>query len=242
MTDHKLFSAAAACALAFAGLARADITLDLTTGPTAYGTINSAYFEVLTTGNSGTGTFPSFVQLQRDGSEQGYNTSAAVKPFDEGSAANFNHDLLMTDLVLSANGMYYEFTLDLNEMQSEPTINLTALRIYTDTRAALNITDFSFQNLRYDMDAGQNATVLLDTSVSNAGSGKPDMRFLVPVSDFAGALTTDHVYLYSAFDLCGDGKEEWGLRVPGPAPDPVPAPGAGVLMLTGVACAGRQRR
>jgi hypothetical protein len=241
MARLNTLSAAVVCALA--GVASADTTLDLTTSSTAFGAVNGAVFEVLTSGNSGTGTFPSFVQLQRTGSEQGYNTSAATKPFDEGSSANFNHDLMMSNLVLSQNGQYYEFTLDLNETQSQPTINLTALRIYTDTRAALNITDFSFQNLRYDLDLGQNATVLLDTSVSNAGSGKPDMRVSVPVSLFAGAALTDHVYLYSAFDLTSDGPEEWGLRVPGPAPNPVPGAGTGaVFTLAGLGLVRRRRR
>src|SRR4051794_1114152 len=106
MARTPFVAAFALCALS--GAAAADITLDLTTGPTATGMLNGAFYEVLSTGNSGTGTFPAFVQLQRTGSEQGYNTSAASKPFDEGSSANFNHDLLMSNLILSVSGLYYE--------------------------------------------------------------------------------------------------------------------------------------
>jgi uncharacterized protein (TIGR03382 family) len=241
MTRSILLAAAAGCALVSS--VRADINLDLTTGPTATGSVNSALFEVLSTGNSGTGTFPAFVQLQHTGSEEGYNTSGAHL-FDEGSSATFNHDLLLSDVTLTANGLYYEFTLDLNETQAQPMINMTALRIYTDTRAALSIADFSFQNLRYDLDAGQNATVLMDTSVSNAGSGKPDLRVLVPSSLFAGDALSTHVYLYSAFDLTSDGPEEWGFRTPGPAPNPVgvPGPGSGAVLLAGLGWMGRRRR
>jgi hypothetical protein len=170
------------------------------------------------------------VQIQHVTTEQGYNTSGG-HPFDAGNSLSHNHDIQKSDLILTSDGNWYEFTLDLNEVQSEPTINLTSLRIYTDSRASLVITDFSFQHLRYDMDALTDMTVLLDTSVTNAGSGKPDMKLFVPVSMFASDSASTYIYLYSSFDLSSDGPEEWGMRSGGTPPSPtIPAP-AGLALI-----------
>jgi hypothetical protein len=233
---------AAAAILGIAPLAVASSALDLTTGPTAFGQINGAQYEIFNTGNSGTGIFPAFVQIQQDVTEQGYNTSGG-QPFNEGSSAQHNHDIQKSDLVLTSDGNWYEFTLDLNEMQNEPTIDLTSVRIYTDSRPSLTVTDFSFQNLRYDMDALDDWTVLLDTTVTNAGSGKPDMKLFVPVSLFASDSASTYVYLYSAFTLCGDGAEEWGLRSGGVPPNPtVPGPATLALMAGSGLLALKRRR
>jgi len=235
-------TAAFAAIAGVAPLSMAFTTLDLTAGPTAYGMVNGAQYEIFNTGNSGTGVFPAFVQIQHNTSERGYNTSGG-HPFDEGSSVVHNHNLQKSDLVITADGNWYEFTLDLNETQSEPPIDLTSVRIYSDSRPSLMITDFSFQHLRYDMDALDDTTVLLDTTVTNAGSGKPDMKLFVPVSLFAADTSATYIYLYSSFDASSDGAEEWGLRSGGVPPSPsVPAPAGAAVMGAAAVLAARRRR
>jgi hypothetical protein len=70
-------------------------------------------------------------------------------------------------------------------------------------------------DLRYNLDAGTDSTVLLDYLVIGKGSGRADMTVLIPVSVFDGAAPTDYVYLYSYFGglgITGQGndKKDWG--------------------------------
>src|SRR5262249_48999976 len=105
-------------------------------------------------------------------------------------------------------------------------ISLDALQVYTATSGSL--TDFDppavqggtgtgfglDATLVYDMDAGGNKSVIVDSTA--AGSGKPDLVVYIPVEDFGNVNpNTTYVYLYSAFGYQGDGYaadsgfEEW---------------------------------
>jgi len=95
-----------------------DLTFDNT-----FGLLNGAVFMTGLDQSAGTGTFNSFVQIQHAGTEQGYNTDAKAQ-YDERSALNHNHSVLLADIPIvfgdGSNGTtdgvaYREILLDLNE-------------------------------------------------------------------------------------------------------------------------------
>ena len=124
----------------------ADPTLDLTDrlggvsdGDSGLGTapeINEALFtndiDIAVFG-SGTGLINPFMQVddvngpgkdtpyELDGVEMAYNTSGNNPVPDLGSSANFNHDLLLSDIpiVYVGDTAYYEFRLDINENDTD---------------------------------------------------------------------------------------------------------------------------
>src|SRR5262245_30513946 len=77
---------------ALASPLRADM-LDLTTAG-ASGFINGAFFQQTGPQPTGTGAIQSFVRIQRNVSEQGYNTDYRPVQFDEKSDPNFTRSLL----------------------------------------------------------------------------------------------------------------------------------------------------
>ena len=124
--------------------------LDLTLAGTA-GSINGAVFSTGETQSAGTGAFNAFVQIQRTGTEQGYNTDASAQ-YDENNSLTHNHSILLADVPIvigdGANGTvegiaYREFLLDLNEGNggTNPYISLDALQIWQNE--AGNLTNFT---------------------------------------------------------------------------------------------------
>src|SRR3954465_6523605 len=97
-------------------------TVDLTVAGTG-GTINGAVF-TNQSGNSGTGIFNTFAQLQHTGIEQGYNSDAAPQ-FDEKTSHQQHHSILLADVpIFIGDGtggtiegvVYREFKFDANEV------------------------------------------------------------------------------------------------------------------------------
>lgn len=209
---------------------------------------------------SGTGVFPSFVQVKAHGSnttERAYNTTVN-NVMNNGSSDQHNHAIQMSDLavVFKDGWSYYEFLLDINESNTGAAryLSLNDLVIKTSTTANQSAASIGALagTMRWDMAASDQ--VLLNYGLVSSGSGRPDMTFLVPVSDFFGALPTDYLYLYSEFGLTGQmtgtdsngktvvlqdygasaGFEEWAM---GQAAVAVPDGGT-ALTLFGVALAG----
>ncbi|HEX8665748.1 MAG TPA: hypothetical protein VF744_17160 [Beijerinckiaceae bacterium] len=205
-------------------------TIDLTVAGST-GTIGGAVFTNQQSG-SGTGIFDTFVQLQHNGVEQGYNTDANAQ-FDEKSSRNFNHSILLADVPIvvgdGSNGtqegvVYREFLFDANEVNGAGgLISLDKLQIWQEE--AGNLTNFSpgsgfagahTNYLAYDLDAGGDHWVAINSGLSS-GSGKGDMRVLIPDSYFINDAAHRYVTLYSEFGLQGgaygasSGFEEWGL-------------------------------
>src|SRR5207244_1071596 len=208
----------AAAALLTATGARATV-VDLINGNS--GTITNSYgsaiFEFTQPQPTGTGYIKPFLRVQNDPSEQGYNTSGGT-PFDD-KAGPWTHDLTFADLVTTAvtiNGQnYFKLLLDINEPGgAKSNISLDQLQFYTSTQGGLTTTNISLLGtLRYSFSAGDQ--VLMDASRNN-GSGSGDMFAYIPVSAFAGAKSTDFVYMYCAFgnsDPSQGGFEEWALVV-----------------------------
>jgi hypothetical protein len=233
-----------AALLSFAPPASAGV-LDLTTAG-ASGMINGAIYTQGTT-NSGTGVFPAFVQVQKNGSEQGYNTTVG-NTLDNKNDATHNHEIRVGDIpVFVVNGQsYYRFFLDINEVNNgvDNYLSLDAVQIYTSSIPNQSTTNVpSLGTLRYDQGAN---SVALDYNLQ-AGSGKADMTLLVPV--WANPNPNDYVYLYSMFGSMGivalgglppgdygtsDGFEEWALGQGGGI-GAVPEPSSILLGLTAVA-------
>jgi len=184
---------------------------------------------------SGTGVFPAFVQIDGSGPgsvKEGYNTTVN-NISNNGSSNTFNHEIRVSDLpILSVGGTsYYSFFLDINESNnaSDKYLSLDELQVITSTTANQSSEPLPAGTTRYNMNSpGPGNGILLNFDLE-PGSGRADMEFLVPVANFAGALATDFVYLYSKFGVLGvlgagnphgapvgnygtsDGFEEWAL-------------------------------
>ncbi|MBO6610136.1 hypothetical protein, partial [Altererythrobacter sp.] len=197
---------------------------DATTGSQAE--INGAlFFTDQPDSSAGTGLIQAFVRVQDggggpgDGLEAGYNTSARPLAYEENTSPSFTKSLLLNQVpIVTIDGVdYYEFRLDINQLNSGELLSLDALKLYTSDVGAGDltglITDASFTNattLVYDLDDADldgnpdtNNSILLDYSLQ-AGSGKSDMFFYVPVSNFGGVNPDEtYVTLYSEFGYAG---------------------------------------
>lgn len=222
--------------LCFGGVAGASVLIDLTatggatlSGGTANGTILDATSAPTTVG---TGVIDSFVRIQADGSEQGYNTNA--NNVDDNKGGIFTHSLLLSDLDSTTKAGYYTFLLDINQTGAAPLLSLDAIQFYVASSGNLSQTGtpgpgatlkYSFQTATSAVCTGSgvcnNASgntqneILLNYS-NNSGSGNGfDMFLYVPTGVFSGVSSSSFVYLYSAFGGLGgtfatnDGFEEW---------------------------------
>lgn len=223
----KLFKTLAAGAVmsVFGASATNAATVDLTM-VNAVGSINGGRFDQVAYQPSGTGVLQSFVRLQSQGNsttEKGYNTDGRPLLFDENNSPIFTRSLLLNNVpIIEVGGIdYRQFLLDINEPQSEndpsaSLISLDAFKIFLGTAGNLlqnNPNDLG--TLVYDLDAGGNNSILLDSAL-NPGSGTMDMYAYIPTALFASVFngTNSYVYLYSEFGLtqgAEGGFEEWAI-------------------------------
>ncbi len=212
----------------------ADVPADLTNG--------IVFSTGDTTFSTGTGIFPSFVQIQGDNqgggtsynndsdssTEEGFNTNFRPKVLDTDNSHVHNHALPFAAVPVvigdGTNGTidgehYREFRLDLND-QNGP-ISLDSLKIYS--AATGDLSSLSTATELYNMDGGGDGLtggLVSDVDVSvgltawSSGSGHFDYKVLIPDSYFASANPGDYIYLYSAFSNADAGFEEWSV---GPA-------------------------
>ncbi|MGX7927258.1 MSCRAMM family protein [Tsuneonella sp. HG094] len=194
-----------------------DVTYyDLTTKTGDRAKINGGlFFATAPNSTSGTGVINAFVRVQATGNEDGYNTSdhsGTFPNYDENTSPTFTKDLLLSDVpeVTIDGVVYYEFRLDINQLNSAPLISLDKLIIYKSALAAGSAEgtidgDWFDDNATavYDIDGTGNTSILLDYSLQ-AGSGRSDMFFYVPKSNFGGAVENQTlVTLYSEFGATG---------------------------------------
>ena len=150
-------------------------------------------------GSSGTGVINSFLQTQNTPSEEGYNTDG-VRQFNTGSSPTFNRSILVSEIPVvecealddaisdpAETGFCWELFADINDSNANDPdaaqIQLTELEIWLTTNK--NITGYvqtgdagftSGANEVYDFEG----TVLINDV--NSGSGRGDLRYLVPLT------------------------------------------------------------
>jgi len=234
----------------------AAVTVNLTTaGATATPTaVIGGVFRVeqIDPQSTGTGVIDSFVRIQDNGNEEGYNTDLGT-PLDT-KAGNFTHSLLLSSVPIVDIGgtLYRQFLLDINQNTGGDNefITLNQIQIFLAPSDMLHTglipagattpPEIAFAGttevFRMNEDTNTGFTqILMDYSL-NAGSGSGDMFLYVLNSAFTG-LGTQNLILYSQFgdDPDGpggafgnggtnDGFEEWAVLLPEGSPDPNPPP------------------
>src|SRR5690349_8970398 len=125
----KLLTATAVITACTCSTVQAANVLDLTFAG-ANGSINGSFFQQVNPQSTGTGVIDSFVRIQNNGTEQGFNTDGTPQ-FDTKSGV-FTHSLLKTDLqafnlntstgvgTADPSGAYFRFLLDLNQLGANP--------------------------------------------------------------------------------------------------------------------------
>lgn len=203
-------------------------TIDLTTAG-ASGSANGALFQQ-SAPLTNSADFHTFVRMDANGVEQGYNTDGRPVQFNEAVRSRFTHSLQLQDVptVTIGTETYREFVLNINQTNRRPLLSLDELRIYVANTGNLLGYSTATQQLSgitalYDLDAGGDNTILLSNSL-NGSTGLGDAIVLIPNSVFAGASATDFVYLYSKFGVTNAANgsfESWGVKpvvVPPPPP------------------------
>ena len=167
-------------------------------------------------GATGTGLIQSFLRLQANGSEQGFNTDYRPAPLDD-KAGDFTHSITLGDIpTVEIDGVTYrEFRLDLNEKDSKlnDNISLTSLKLFSAD--AGNLSTLSSAQLLYNLDSA--GDVSLPLTEWSTGSGHGDYVVVVPDAAFVDAqghalADCSFIYLYSAFSGSDGGFEEWYIR------------------------------
>lgn len=183
--------------------------------PGSTGTINGAIFEQCDPMHStGTGQFNSFLRIQAKGVEEGFNVAKGIKsPLDTKDSTT----LRVSDLPLVIRNKipYREFYLDINQTAKRNIVSLDDVKIAVSSSGTLSSFDEVFASPIYSFSSGD--WIKLNYRLE-AGSGKGDMRMLIPDVLFDGK--GDYVYLYSQFGAnpasdsysANAGFEEWGFK------------------------------
>lgn len=205
--------------------------VDLTTTG-ASGVANGAIFQQFDAPPGRPSGASTFLRVDANGVEQGYNTDGKGQKFGGGNDFSGRAiQLSQIPLVTAADGTQYRaFNVDVREPGRNPTVSLDELRIYFDSNRKLNDYDSSSKTLGgkaavWDMDAAGDSYVMFNADL-NARRTKGDAFVYIPNSAFSGAADTDYVFLYSKFGLtakANGGAESWLVR---PAPTP-PSQGGG---------------
>jgi uncharacterized repeat protein (TIGR01451 family) len=173
---------------------------------------------------SGTGLFDPFVRLQGSPTEKGYNTNGAVA-FDT-KPGQWTHAILANAIPLvdcdgsgPGTATCWELFVDINEGNNAKHISLNEVEIwFTDSATLVGYVDPS------GFPAGT-ATQVYDFTGAilindvNQGSGRGDLRYLIPIADITPPWTsTTWFVLYSKWGTTSatynseGGFEEWKVR------------------------------
>src|SRR3954470_8987238 len=183
-------------AFLFISAAQAAVVVDLTTAGSK-GTINDAIFQQFGPQPTGTGVLNTFLRLQNDGSEQGYNMDFRKVDLDQLNDPS-TRSLLLSEIpkVTIDDVVYREFLLDINESNNTPLLSLNDVQLFLGVQP----NPIGYANLGtpvYKMDGGGNNSVKLNYSL-NSGSGSGDMLMYVSDANFDPA-NGPYVTLFSRF-------------------------------------------
>jgi hypothetical protein len=247
--------ASVAVLFSMARYSRAETQLDVTTSGTTLSQTASMggtfIVSSATTQGAGSGNLNSFLRLQDNGAESGYNTSAGTPLNDKGGGFTTNLQLGAVPIV-TVNGVEYrQFLVDVNQTsQTGFNVSLNQVQIFTSTsqiggttsaynlsdastspsqNAVLSLTD-STANLVFQMSSlstgGTSYTVLIN---QGSGSGTADAVLLVQNSLFNGLSGDTYITLFSQFGnpppagtATNDGYEEWAVNGTLPGGGPGP--------------------
>jgi hypothetical protein len=196
-------------------------------------TVNGAVIFGDVTKGTGSGNFQSFLRIQAQGTEQGFNTdgSSSSNPvLDDLPGSPFIHSIKLSDLglVADANGnQYYEFSLDLAQLGQPGLLSLDQLKIYQAGTG--DLTSLSSLTPQFTLfDSAQNPRGWLELQNIGAGNGQSDYVFLIPKTAFN---SDPYVYLYSEFGgktanggdfRANSSFEEWAYLSNAPPPPQPP--------------------
>ena len=190
-------------------------------------------------GSSGSGIFDSFVRVQENDDEKGYNTDGDLE-FDTKAGA-FTKSIKVSEIPtvpcssldggLTSSGLCFELFADLNESDSTKQITLDAFEIYFTTEGTAVNDDGDGPDLTGYPFSG-NTTKVFDSDDQvkindvNQGSGRGDLRYLVPVTGitipsnctYGSTTCTTYFVLYSEYGFADGlydsdgGFEEWKVK------------------------------
>jgi hypothetical protein len=193
-----------------------------------------------TFGSAGTGQFGTFLQTQDDPSEEGYNTDG-VSEFDTGSSPQFNKAILLSEIPTvacesldgseTATGLCWELFADINDSNANDLaaaqIQLTELEIWLTDDAEITGYDQGGTGFGTDADLVYDFEGIILINDVNQGSGRGDMRYLIPVDgfdlpgdcSFGSSACTTYFVVYTEWGDPGDGDyksdsgfEEWKVK------------------------------
>jgi SdrD B-like domain len=167
--------------------------------------------------------FLTFLSLDANGSEAGYNTDNHPFHMDQQGGSGTTHALKLSTVpkVVVGGVTYREFILEVNQKSNHSTISLDELRMFVGNDRKLwgyNSGNHTLggKTAVFDLDHAKNVSVKLNAKL-NAGHGKGDAVVLVPDSVFGSST---YVFLFSKFSDANGGSEQWGVRKPSSAPAP----------------------
>jgi hypothetical protein len=177
-------------------------------------------------GATGTGRFDSFLRIQGKDVEQGFNVASG-----EPTSWDTKDSTVLTEAsvpVVVVNGTAYgEFLLDINQSKSKSLLSLDNVKIALSDSSTLSSYSDIFASPVFSF--APDDWIKLDAALSS-GSGKSDMRMLVPDSLLADKGA--YIYLYSQFGAnppdvpdnqkyaANGGFEEWGISTQTSVPEP----------------------
>ena len=191
------------------------------------------------TQSHGTGALQTYLTVDADGVERGYNTDFRPVQFDASSDTLATRALPLSNVpVVTVDGQQYrEFVLNLDQIDANGDRQLSVDEIQIFTSTASNLRNYnsgnntlragsSFETPIWSLDAlnGSTNDWLQVRAMTNQGNRAGELALLVPNSLFAPSEA--FVYIYSRMGVNRDanqGAEQWGVRT---AP-PVNPPGGG---------------
>jgi hypothetical protein len=227
----------------FPVVAHANTVIDLTTQNSTSGVLssdNGVNFIVteIDAQSTGTGFVDSFLRIQQNGDENGYNTDDLSPPPLDSKAGNFTHAITLAEVPTVTIGLdtYRQFILDINQNGTE-LLSLTQLQIFLSPSDPGNsgftlieadnspntFAEISFPGATevFQMSstaAGKDYELKLNYAL-NSGSGSGDYLISIAASAFTGAGTQNLILFAQFGDPNGaqgsnDGFEEFWVACP----------------------------